>query len=105
MSSKRSLLWLQAFVAVARSDTLQDAAARAGLSTSTLSSHLRNLENHLGASLFDHSKRLLALCVSAASLKLTGTQIKLPRVFLMPGGIGSFAGAVTGQCECKCTQK
>ena len=61
MSSKLSLLWLQAFVAVARSDTLQDAAARAGLSTSTLSSHLRNLENHLGASLFDHSKRPLAL--------------------------------------------
>ena len=61
MSSKLSLLWLQAFVAVARSDTLQDAAARAGLSTSTLSSHLRNLENHLGASLFDHSKRPLVL--------------------------------------------
>ena len=61
MSSKLSLLWLQAFVAVARSDTLQDAAARAGLSTSTLSSHLRNLENHLGGSLFDHSKRPLVL--------------------------------------------
>jgi len=32
-------------------------------------------------------KGTMALCVSAASLKLTGTQIKLPRVFLMPGGV------------------
>ena len=31
-------------------------------------------------------KGAMALCVSAASLKLTGTQIKLPRVFLMPEG-------------------
>ena len=45
-------------------------------------------------------KGTMALCVSAASLKLTGTQIKLPRVFLMPGGgIGEFAAEVTGQRE------
>lgn len=61
MSSKLSLLWLQAFVAVARSGSLQDAAARSGLSTSTLSSHLQKLEHHLGAPLFDHSKRPLVL--------------------------------------------
>ena len=61
MSSKLSFLWLQAFVAVARSGSLQDAATRSGLSTSTLSSHLQKLEAHLGAPLFDHAKRPLTL--------------------------------------------
>ncbi len=61
MSSKLSFLWLQAFVAVARSGSLQDAATRSGLATSTLSSHLQKLEAHLGAPLFDHAKRPLAL--------------------------------------------
>ena len=51
-------------------------------------------------------KGTMALCVSAASLKLTGTQIKLPPcIFDAGGGIGEFAAAVTGQRECKCTQK
>jgi DNA-binding transcriptional LysR family regulator len=61
MSSKLSLLWLEAFVAVAKSGSLQAAAVRSGLSSSTLSSHLQRLEAHLGAPLFDHSKRPLVL--------------------------------------------
>ncbi len=61
MSSKLSLLWLQAFVAVAKSGSLQDAAVRSGFSASTLSGHLQKLENHLGALLFDHGKRPLVL--------------------------------------------
>ncbi|MAV47820.1 MAG: LysR family transcriptional regulator [Alphaproteobacteria bacterium TMED89] len=61
MSSKLSLLWLQAFVAVAKSGSLQHAAQRSGLSASTLSSHLQKLEHHLGSPLVDHSKRPLAL--------------------------------------------
>ena len=50
-------------------------------------------------------KGAMALWVSAASLKLVETQIKLPpRIFdAGGGGIGWFAAAVTGQC--KCTQK
>lgn len=61
MSSKLSILWLEAFVAVAKSGSLQGAAVRSGLSSSTLSSHLQKLEAHLGAPLFDHSKRPLVL--------------------------------------------
>ncbi|MGA0234629.1 MAG: LysR family transcriptional regulator [Alphaproteobacteria bacterium] len=61
MSSKLSFLWLEAFIAVARSGSLQLASQRSGLSTSTLSSHLQKLETHLGTPLFDHGKRPLAL--------------------------------------------
>ena len=43
-------------------------------------------------------KGAMALWVSAASLKLVETQIKLPpRIFDVGGGIGWFAAAVTGQ--------
>lgn len=61
MPSKLSFLWLEAFVSIARSGSLQQASQRSGLSMSTLSSHLQKLETHLGTPLFDHGKRPLAL--------------------------------------------
>ena len=56
-----SLQQLELFQICARRGSLQDVAVEAGLSLSTVSHHLRNLEDHLGVALFDHSKRPLML--------------------------------------------
>ena len=45
----------------------------------------------------------MVLSVSAASLKLVRTQIKLPPCIFDAGGIGSLAAAVISQCEYICT--
>lgn len=46
---------LQVFLAVARSESLTDAALQLGLATATLSEHVKGLERVLGARLFDRS--------------------------------------------------
>lgn len=52
---------LELFEVCARKGSLQAAAAETGLSISTVSHHLRNLEDHLGIALFDHSRRPMIL--------------------------------------------
>lgn len=56
-----SLRALELFQAAARKNSLQEVAAETGLSISTVSHHLRNLEEHLGTELFDHSRRPMVL--------------------------------------------
>lgn len=56
-----NLKWLEIFQLCARSGSLQETANEAGLSVSTVSHHLRNLEDHLGVALFNHARRPLVL--------------------------------------------
>ena len=56
-----NLKGLELFQTYARTQSLQQTAEETGLSISTVSHHLRNLENHLGVDLFDHSRRPMLL--------------------------------------------
>ncbi len=56
-----SLKSLELFEICAAKGSLQATASETGLSISTVSHHLRNLEDHLGVSLFDHTRRPLVL--------------------------------------------
>ncbi len=55
--SPLSMKWLEVFLLTARSGSIQKAANDAKLSVSTVSHHLRSLENTLGVALLDHSRR------------------------------------------------
>ncbi|MEM0987859.1 MAG: LysR family transcriptional regulator [Pseudomonadota bacterium] len=56
-----SLKSLELFQLAAHRTSLQEVAAEAGLSVSTVSHHLRTLERQLGTSLLDHTKRPMVL--------------------------------------------
>ncbi|MEO1640219.1 MAG: LysR family transcriptional regulator [Pseudomonadota bacterium] len=56
-----NLKWLEVFQACARSNSLREAAKETGLSTSTVSHHLQQLEAHLGVELFNHARRPMIL--------------------------------------------
>ncbi|MES0882014.1 LysR family transcriptional regulator [Roseibium sp. SCP14] len=56
-----SLKGLELFQAVARNGSLLEAAEETGLSTSTISHHLRALEASLGIELFNHKRRPMVL--------------------------------------------
>lgn len=56
-----SLKWLELFQICARKGSLQAVSSETGLSVSTVSHHLRNLEDHLGVELFNHSRRPMVL--------------------------------------------
>lgn len=56
-----SLRWLELFQVCARTGSLSDAAKETGLSISTVSHHLRSLEDHLGIELFNHTRRPMVL--------------------------------------------
>lgn len=56
-----SLKALELFQITARKGSLQEVSDETGLSVSTISHHLRNLEEHLGVELFDHSRRPMVL--------------------------------------------
>lgn len=56
-----SLKWLELFQTCARKGSLQATAEETGLSISTVSHHLKNLEDHLGVALFDHGRRPMVL--------------------------------------------
>ncbi len=56
-----SLKWLEIFQICAHQGSLQNAAEETGLTISTVSHHLRSLEEHLGVELFDHSRRPMVL--------------------------------------------
>lgn len=59
--SPLSLKWLEVFQLTARYGSVKTVAQETGLSVSTVSHHLRCLEDALGLSLVDHSKRPMAL--------------------------------------------
>lgn len=52
---------LELFQRCAQSGSLQAAARKTGLTVSTVSHHLRSLEEHLGVELFNHSRRPMVL--------------------------------------------
>ena len=56
-----SLQALELFEICARKGAMQAAADETGLSLSTVSHHLRNLEDSLGVALFDHARRPMVL--------------------------------------------
>lgn len=56
-----SFKWLELFQICASKGSLQAAADESGLSVSTVSHHLKNLEENLGVDLFDHSRRPMLL--------------------------------------------
>ncbi len=56
-----SLKWLELFQICARKGSLQAAAKETGLTISTVSHHLRNLEDHLGVELFNHARKPMVL--------------------------------------------
>ncbi len=56
-----SLKGLELFQICAQKGSLKATAAETGLSVSTISHHLKNLEYHLGVPLFDHARRPLML--------------------------------------------
>lgn len=56
-----SLRWLEVFQICAEKGSLQAVSEETGLSMSTVSHHLRSLEEHLGIALFDHGRRPLVL--------------------------------------------
>jgi DNA-binding transcriptional LysR family regulator len=56
-----SLKGLELFQTVARKGSLLEAAEETGLSTSTISHHLRSLETSLGIELFNHKRRPMLL--------------------------------------------
>lgn len=56
-----SLKWLDTFRRIAQSGSLQQAADQSGQSISTVSHHLKCLEDHLGVALLDHSRRPMVL--------------------------------------------
>ncbi len=64
--SQLSLKWLEVFQLAARSGSVQTAAQEAGLSVSTVSHHLRQLEAALGVSLIDHTRRPMRVTPSGA---------------------------------------
>ncbi len=59
--SQLSLKWLEVFQLIARYGSVQSAASETGLSVSTVSQHLRSLENHLGIALVNHNLRPMVL--------------------------------------------
>ena len=59
--SDLSLKWLELFQICAQKGSLQAVSRETGLSVSTVSHHLKNLETHLGVELFDHTRRPMIL--------------------------------------------
>lgn len=56
-----NLKWLEIFRICAQKGSLQAAAEETGLTLSTVSYHLRSLEDHLGVELFNHARRPMVL--------------------------------------------
>ncbi|MEL7470702.1 MAG: LysR family transcriptional regulator [Pseudomonadota bacterium] len=56
-----SLRWLELFQICAQKGSLQAASKESGLTVSTVSHHIRNLEEHLGVELFNHTRRPMVL--------------------------------------------
>ncbi len=64
--NKLSLTWLEIFRLAAQSGSVRTVAAETGLSVSTVSHHLKRLQDSLGVDLLDHSRRPMRLTPSGA---------------------------------------
>lgn len=61
LKTKLSLKWLEIFQLLSKRGSVSAVAVETGLSVSTVSHHLRSLENHLGVALLEHSRRPMSL--------------------------------------------
>jgi len=61
LKTKLSLKWLEIFQLVTERGSVSAVAVETGLSVSTVSHHLRSLENHLGVALLEHNRRPMSL--------------------------------------------
>lgn len=61
IKTKLSLKWLEIFQLLSKLGSVSSVAAETGLSVSTVSHHLRSLEDHLGVALLEHSRRPMTL--------------------------------------------
>lgn len=64
--SNLSMRWLEVFQLLAKSGSIQTVASETGLSVSTVSHHLRSLEDALGISLLNHARRPMVLTPAGA---------------------------------------
>ena len=64
--TRLSLKWLDVFLHVARTGSIRAASEDTGLSISTVSHHLRQLETALGPPLFDHARRPMPVTPAGA---------------------------------------
>ena len=69
-----SLKWLELFQVYARTRSLSVTAEETGLSVSTVSHHLRSLEDYLGIALFDHARRPMVLTPTGRSFQRNTVQ-------------------------------
>ncbi len=74
LNKELSLKWLELFQIYARTLSLQATAKETGLAVSTVSHHLRNLEEHLGVALFDHTRRPMVITPTGQTYLLNITQ-------------------------------
>ncbi|MGB3146822.1 MAG: LysR family transcriptional regulator [Paracoccaceae bacterium] len=76
--SDLSLKWLEVFQMTAKLGSVQAVAKETGLSISTVSHHLRNLEDQMDVALLDHSRRPMSLTpAGAVFLKRVDEALKL----------------------------
>ncbi|MFT5043432.1 MAG: DNA-binding transcriptional LysR family regulator, partial [Porticoccaceae bacterium] len=61
LKTKPSLKWLEIFQLLSKRGSVSAVAFETGLSVSTVSHHLRSLENHLGVALLEHNRRPMSL--------------------------------------------
>lgn len=84
---------LELFQTAASTGSVQAAAAESGLSVSTVSHHLRKLEEQLGTSLLDHSRRPMVLTpAGAVFLKYSAEALRLIRKAQAEATGGSLTG-------------
>ena len=89
-----SLKWLELFQICARKGSLQAASKETGLTISTVSHHLRSLEDHLGIELFNHARRPMVLTPKGrVFLRNIDDALLLIRKAKAEASSGSLAGA------------
>ena len=89
-----SFKWLELFQICAQKGSMQAAAKETGLTVSTVSHHLRNLEDHLGVELFNHSRRPMVLTPKGkAFLRNIDDALQLIRIAKAEASAGSVSEA------------
>lgn len=98
-----SLKWLELFRICASNGSLQAAADETGLSISTVSHHLSNLEENLGVRLFDHSRRPMLVTPTGRAFlrKIEGPlhEIRIAKAEASAGNIGNASYLRIGMIE------
>ena len=83
--------WLRSFIAVASAGTMKDAASASGISQPTLSRHVRQLEDELDMTLFEHAGRNLVLSQKG--------RVLLERAIEVRDAVAGFERQAIGESE------